>query len=69
MNKKKMELRPATKSDSNNFCKKYLPLKKDLNLGGEPVFPYLSALRAAESAEKIPESLILVLQTELEPKS
>jgi hypothetical protein len=28
---------------------------------GEPVFPYLSALRAAESIGKIPESLILVL--------
>ena len=27
---------------------------------GEPVFPYLSALRAAESIGKIPESLILV---------
>ena len=27
---------------------------------GEPVFPYLSALRAAESVGKIPESLILV---------
>ena len=27
---------------------------------GEPVFPYLSALRVAESIGKIPESLILV---------
>ena len=27
---------------------------------GEPVFPYLSALRAAESVGKIPESLIVV---------
>jgi hypothetical protein len=27
---------------------------------GEPVFPYLSALRAAESIGKIPESLIVV---------
>jgi hypothetical protein len=27
---------------------------------GEPVFPYLSALRAAESIGKISESLILV---------
>ena len=27
---------------------------------GEPVFPYLSALRATESVGKIPESLILV---------
>jgi hypothetical protein len=27
---------------------------------GEPVFPYLSALRAAESVGKIPEGLILV---------
>ena len=26
----------------------------------EPVFPYLSALRAAKSVGKIPESLILV---------
>ena len=34
---------------------------------GEPVFPYLSALRAAESVGKIPESLILVPQTGLEP--
>ena len=29
-------------------------------LRGEPVFPYLSALRAAESVGKISESLILV---------
>ncbi|KKU15644.1 MAG: Recombinase [Candidatus Jorgensenbacteria bacterium GW2011_GWA2_45_9] len=34
---------------------------------GEPVFPYLSALRAAESVGKIPESLILVGVTGLEP--
>ena len=34
---------------------------------GEPVFPYLSALRAAESIGKIPESLILVPRAGLEP--
>jgi hypothetical protein len=34
---------------------------------GEPVFPYLSALRAAESIGKIPESLILAGDTGLEP--
>ena len=34
---------------------------------GEPVFPYLSALRAAESVGKIPESLILVPGAGLEP--
>ena len=36
-------------------------------LRGEPVFPYLSALRAAESVGKIPESLILVRLIGLEP--
>ncbi|MBI1974567.1 MAG: recombinase zinc beta ribbon domain-containing protein [Candidatus Zambryskibacteria bacterium] len=34
---------------------------------GEPVFPYLSALRAAESIGKIPESLILVRDAGVEP--
>lgn len=34
---------------------------------GEPVFPYLSALRAAESIGKIPESLILVGAPGFEP--
>ncbi len=34
---------------------------------GEPVFPYLSALRAAESIGKIPESLILVGEEGVEP--
>ena len=34
---------------------------------GEPVFPYLSALRAAESIGKIPESLILVGNVGFEP--
>ena len=34
---------------------------------GEPVFPFSAALRAAESIGKIPESLILVPQTGLEP--
>ena len=33
----------------------------------EPVFPYLSALRAAESIGKISESLILVGGTGFEP--
>ena len=36
-------------------------------LGGEPVFPYLSALRVAESVGKIPESLILVRRVGFEP--
>ena len=36
-------------------------------LRGEPVFPYLSALRAAESVGKIPESLILVPSPGIEP--
>ena len=36
---------------------------------GEPVFPYLSALRAAESIGKIPESLILVRDEGLEPST
>ena len=36
-------------------------------LRGEPVFPYLSALRAAESIGKIPESLIMVPGMGLEP--
>ena len=36
---------------------------------GEPVFPYLSALRAVESIGKIPESLILVRNTGIEPVS
>ena len=36
---------------------------------GEPVFPYLSALRAAESIGKIPESLILVPPVGIEPTS
>jgi hypothetical protein len=31
------------------------------------VFPYISALRAAESVGKIPESLILVPKRGLEP--
>ena len=34
---------------------------------GEPVFPYLSALRAAESVGKKSESLILVPEVGLEP--
>ncbi len=34
---------------------------------GEPVFPYLSALRVAESVGKIPESLILVPPIGIEP--
>ena len=34
---------------------------------GESVFPYLSALRAAESIGKISESLILVRDTGIEP--
>ena len=34
---------------------------------GEPVFPYLSALRAAESIGKIPESLIMVRSAGVEP--
>ena len=34
---------------------------------GEPVFPFSAALRAAESIGKIPESLILVGGTGLEP--
>ena len=34
---------------------------------GEPVFPFSAAIRAAESAGKIPESLILVRVTGLEP--
>ena len=34
---------------------------------GEPVFPYLSALRAAESVGKIPESLIVVRRAGFEP--
>ena len=34
---------------------------------GEPVFPYLSALRAAESVGKIPEGLILVPCKGIEP--
>ena len=34
---------------------------------GEPVFPYLSVLRAAESVGKIPESLILVPSRGIEP--
>ncbi|MDP2704084.1 MAG: hypothetical protein Q8P01_02580, partial [bacterium] len=34
---------------------------------GEPVFPYLSALRAAESVGKIPESQILVHGAGFEP--
>ena len=34
---------------------------------GEPVFPFFAALRAAESIGKIPESLILVGGTGLEP--
>ena len=36
-------------------------------LRGEPVFPYLSALRAAESIGKIPESLIVVGLVGIEP--
>ena len=36
---------------------------------GEPVFPYLSALRAAESVGKIPESLIVVPGCGVEPQS
>ena len=36
---------------------------------GEPVFPYLSALRAAESIGKIPESLIVVPPVGIEPTS
>ena len=36
---------------------------------GEPVFPYLSALRAAESIGKIPESLILVRVEGIEPST
>ena len=35
--------------------------------GGEPVFPSLAALRAAESVGKIPESLILVPRVGVEP--
>ncbi|MCI0542497.1 hypothetical protein L0Y69_01930 [bacterium] len=36
-------------------------------IGGEPVFPFSAALRAAESIGKIPESLILVRRAGFEP--
>ena len=55
-------------SDSDLFAKKVCA--KEIfgsNLRGEPVNPYLSALRAAESVGKIPESSFVVGDTGLEP--